>query len=64
MLYKVILRFNSNDIRYFNPFYDNKSSDTVVDVEYSNKATYFRNIYTFIDRIKDVIRTKSKTLVV
>ena len=60
----MVLRFNPNDIKYFNPFYNNKSSDTAADIKYSGKATYFRNIYTFIDRIKDVTRTKGETLVV
>ena len=57
------MRFNSNDIRYFDPFYNNKSSDTAADIEHFDKATYFRDIYTFIDRIKDVIRTKGEILV-
>ena len=63
VVYEPILRFNPNDVRYFDSFYDNKLSDTTVDVEYSNKTTYFRNVYTFIDRIKDIVRAKRETLV-
>ena len=63
LVYKLVLRFNPNDIGYFNPFYNNKSSDTTVDVEHSSKATYFRDVYTFIDRIKDIARAKGETLI-
>ena len=63
MVHEPVLRFNPDDVGYFDPFYDNKSSDTAADVEHSGKATYFRDVYTFIDRIRDVARAKGETLV-
>jgi len=48
-------RFNPNNIRYFDPFYNNKSINTASDIKYTSKTTYFHDIYIFIDYIKDVI---------
>ena len=56
-------RFNPDDVGYFDPFYDNKSVDTAADIEHSGKATYFRDVHTFIERIKDVVRTKGSEVV-
>ncbi len=50
-----IPRFNSNNIRYFNPFYNNKSINTTSNIKYTSKTTYFYNIYIFINYIKDII---------
>ncbi len=48
-------RFNPNNIRYFNPFYNNKFINTTSNIKYTSKTTYFYNIYIFINYIKDII---------
>ena len=56
-------RFNLGDIGFFDPFYDNKSTDTGPGMEYTGKETFFRDIIVFINRIKDVSRTRGIELV-
>ena len=56
-------RFNPGDIGFFNPFYDNKSSDTSPSIEHTGKEIFFRDIIIFIDRIKDISRTKGTELI-
>ena len=55
-------RFNPDDVGYFDPFYENKSIDTAPAIEHTDKSTFFRDIHVFIDRVKDVARAKSDTL--
>lgn len=56
-------RFNPGDIGFFDPFYDNKSIDTGSRIEYTGKETFFRDIIIFINRNKDISRTKGTELV-
>ena len=49
-------------MRFFDSFYDNKSSDIEAEIEYAGKKIYFRDITIFIDRIKDIARVKSVEL--
>ena len=56
-------RFNPGDIGFFDPFYDNKSADTGPGMEHTGKETFFRDVIIFIDRIKDIARTKGTELV-
>ena len=56
-------RFNPGDIGFFDPFYDNKSADTGPGMEYTGKETFFRDVIVFINRIKDIARTKGTELV-
>ena len=58
-----IPQFNPGDIGFFDPFYDNKSSDIGPGMEYTRKETFFRDVIIFIDWIKDVGRTKGIELV-
>ena len=46
-------------MRFFNSFYNNKSSDIEVEIEYIEKKIYFRNVTIFIDRIRDIARVKN-----
>lgn len=55
-------RFQANDVGFFDPFYDGKSSDTGAGIEHAGKDTYFRDVTIFIDRIKDVARVKGSEL--
>ena len=49
-------------MRFFNSFYNNKSSDIEVKIEYVEKEIYFRNITIFINRIKNIARVKGVEL--
>lgn len=55
-------RFNSDDVGYFDPFYEGKSLDTASAIEHTGKSTFFRDIHVFIDRVKDVARAKGEEL--
>lgn len=55
-------RFNSDDVGYFDPFYEGKSVDTAPAIEHTGKSTFFRDIHVFIDRVKDVARAKGEEL--
>ena len=57
-----INRFHANDIDFFDLFYNKKTIDIVFIIKHFNKNIYFRDIYIFIDRIKDVIRVKDNVL--
>lgn len=56
-------RFIPGDVGFFDPFYDGKSSDTGAAIEHSGKDTFFRDVHVFLDRIKDVSRTRGPELV-
>ena len=55
-------RFIIGEVNFFNPFYDNKSVDIVLEIEHINKDTYFYNVTMFINRIKNVTRSKVELL--
>lgn len=55
-------RFNLDDVGFFDLFYEGKSVDTAFAIEYIGKSTFFRDIYVFVDRMKDVARAKSDIL--
>ena len=55
-------RFLSSDVGFFDSFYDGKSNDIGAGMEHAGKETYFRNVFVFIDRIKDVVRVKGAKL--
>ena len=57
-----INRFHVNDIDFFNLFYDSKTINIVFIIKHFNKNIYFRKIYIFINRIKDVTRIKNNML--
>ena len=58
----VIPRFLSSDIEFFDSFYDNKSSNIGVEIEYIEKKIYFKDITMFINRIKNIARVKGVEL--
>ena len=49
-------------MKFFDFFYDNKSSDIEAKIEYVEKKIYFRDITIFINRIKNIARVKSVEL--
>ena len=55
-------RFVASEVGFFDPFYDNKSVDTAPGIEHAGKETYFRDVIIFLDRIKDVARSKAELL--
>ena len=55
-------RFNSDNVGYFDPFYESKLLDTAPAIEHTGKSTFFRDIHVFIDRVKDVARAKGDEL--
>ena len=46
------IRWNPNDMGFFDPIYDNKSINTGSIIEHVGKYIYFRDIHLFIERIK------------
>ena len=55
-------RFNPDDVDYFDSFYESKFIDTIFAIEHIDKNIFFRDIYVFVDRVKNVARAKSNTL--
>ena len=55
-------RFNLDDVEFFNLFYESKSIDIILVIEYTGKSTFFRDIYVFIDRVRDIARIKGDKL--
>ena len=55
-------RFNPDDVDYFDSFYESKFIDTALAIEHIDKSTFFRDIYVFVDRVKNVARVKGDTL--
>ena len=53
-------KFVARDIGYFHPFYNEKSAETNAHIEHAGKDTYFRDVYVFTERVKDVGRFNSK----
>ena len=52
-------RFNSNNVGYFDSFYVNKSVDIVFIIKHIDKNIFFRDIYVFVNRVKNVTRVKN-----
>ena len=57
-----IAKFVFNDIDFFDLLYKNKTVDTVLTIKHFNKNIFFRSIYIFVNRVKDVIRIKNNIL--
>ena len=55
-------RFLSSDVGFFNLFYNGKLSDIKVEIKHAEKKTYFRDVFIFINRIKDIARVKGVEL--
>ena len=55
-------RFNSNNINYFDLFYESKSINIISIIEYIRKSIFFRDIYIFLNRVKNIARVKSDIL--
>ena len=47
------------DLGFFNLFFNGKSIDSIPAIEYAGKDTYFRDIFTFINRIYNIARIKN-----
>ena len=54
-----INRFNLNNVDYFDSFYESKSIDIVFIIKHIDKSIFFRNIYVFVNRVKNVTRVKN-----
>ena len=53
-----ISRFLTDEINFFDPFYDEKSCDIAFRMKYIDKKMYFCDVIVFIDRIKNVVNVK------
>ena len=62
MVNKSRSRFNLDDVKFFNLFYESKFIDITLVIKYTKKSTFFRNIYIFIDRVKNVAYIKGNKL--
>ena len=57
-----IVRFVFNDVDFFNSFYKSKTIDIILIIKYFNKNIFFRNIYIFVNRVKNVVRIQNNIL--
>ena len=55
-------RFNLNDINFFNLFYKSKFVNIFFIIKYISKNIFYRDIYIFINRVKNIIRVKNNIL--
>ena len=55
-------RFNLNNVGYFDSFYESKSINIVFIIKHINKSIFFRDIYVFVNRVKDVTRVKNDVI--
>ena len=55
-------RFNLDNVNYFDLFYEDKSIDTAIVIEYIDKSIFFRDIYIFLNRVKNITRIKNNEL--
>lgn len=51
-------RRHTDDIGFFDPFYEGKSGSTAPAIKHLGKETYFRDVHGFLDRAKDVATVK------
>ena len=56
------LRFITANVDFFDLFYNDKLSDIVLDIKYTNKDIYFRDVTIFINRIKNITYIKDTKL--
>ena len=61
--YSVEDRWIASDIGFFDPHFNGRSVDTAEAMEHSGKDTYYRDVFVFLDRIKDYAETRSPELV-
>ena len=50
-------------MNFFNSIYDYKFVNIVLIIEYIDRKKYFRDIYLFIERVKDIIIVESVNIV-
>ena len=55
-------RWNSDEVDFFDPMYDDKFSLIDNSIEHANKDTYFRDVHLFTERIKNMIVVKGAKL--
>lgn len=53
-------KFVAGDVGFFHPFYNDKSVETGAFIEHSGKDIYFRDVFLFTERAKDVARINTK----
>lgn len=56
-------RWIASDIGFFDPHFNGRLVDTAEAIEHSGKDTYYRDVFVFLDRIKDYAETRSPELV-
>ena len=63
LLMKVIkIVFFSNDVDFFDLFYDGKFNNIEVKIKHVKKKIHFRDVIIFINKIKKVIKVKDAEL--
>lgn len=55
-------KWNASDIGFFDPNFEGKSVQTAAEIENTSRDTYFRDVHTLIQRVKDLIPTKESKL--
>ena len=55
-------RFNLDDIKFFNSFYESKFIDIILVIKYTKKSIFFWNTYIFINRVKNIAYIKGNKL--
>ena len=47
-------RWNAIDIEFFDSYYDDKTAVIASIIEHTEKDIYFKNVYVFIERVKNL----------
>ena len=56
-------RWNPQEVGFFDPYYDDKTVATGGAITHAGKDTYYRDVHSFVDRIKDMATVKDAKLV-
>ena len=56
-------RWHVENLRFFDFYYDEKSSFIVSTMKYASKDTYFKDVHVFLDRAKNIVIIKNVDLV-
>ena len=56
-------RWNIDNVRFYDLLYEDKFIEFIALIEHTNKKIYFRNIYLFIKRVKNLATIKSDKII-
>ena len=56
-------RWNADNIRFYNSYYEGKSIGSALPIKYIGKEIFFRDIYLFIERAKEVVSVKGGEII-